>query len=57
MIKSKRFWLNVVTAITMLGAVVGGLDLDAEQAKVITFIVAFANIILQVWFNKEVSPK
>lgn len=51
--KSKRFWLNTLTAITMMGAIFSGMDLSAKEMKWVTFGVATANIILQVWFNKE----
>lgn len=53
MIKSKRFWLNVVTSITMLGALTSTIQLNASEAKYIGIAVALSNIILQVWFSKK----
>jgi hypothetical protein len=52
-LKSKRFWLNVVTAVTMLGAVATTVELSAKETKILTLSVAVANIILQVFFNSN----
>lgn len=55
--KSKRFWLNTITAVTMLGTVALGLDLSANELKIVTFIVAVANIVLQVFFPTKKVKK
>ena len=52
-IKSKRFWLNVTTAITMLGSLTNVVELNATEAKYVTIAVLLGNIVLQVWFNKD----
>ena len=53
MIKSKRFWLNIATAITMLGSLTNVVQLNATEAKYLTMVVTLANVVLQVWFNQD----
>lgn len=52
-LKSKRFWLNVFTAVTMIGSITNVLNLSPKVEEYVTFSVALANIVLQVWFNQD----
>jgi len=56
-LNSKRFWLNVLTTLTMLGAVLVDANLKPETMKWVTMTVAGLNIILQVFFNQEKKGK
>jgi len=52
-LKSKRFWLNITTALTMLGSLTNVVQLNATEAKYVTICVVLGNIVLQVFFNQD----
>lgn len=52
-LKSKRFWLNVTTTVTMLAAVLSGYNLTPKQSEILTITVALCNIVMQVFFNQD----
>jgi hypothetical protein len=54
-IKSKRFWLNFLTAITMTGAMVANYQMSTQTAQIVLVVVSVANIVLQTWFNQDIS--
>ena len=56
-VNSKRFWLNVLTTLTMLGALAIDANLQPQTMKWVTLTVAGLNIILQVFFNQEKKAK
>lgn len=55
--KSKRFWLNIFTAVTMIGSLVNVIDLNATEAKYLSIAVTVSNVVLQVWFNQDKKVK
>lgn len=52
-LKSKRFWLNLTTALTMLGSLTNVVELNATESKYVTICVVLGNIILQAFFNQD----
>lgn len=52
-LKSKRFWVNLVTTLTMVLSLGNVMELSETQAEYLTLSVAVGNIILQVWFNQD----
>ena len=51
--KSKRFWLNLLTMVTIVGASLADAPLSPLALEIAMVTVAVANIVLQTWFNTE----
>ena len=57
LLKSKRFWVNLFTVLSMSGVLFLNIPLTATQAKLSTLVVGISNLILQVWFNQDKKTK
>jgi hypothetical protein len=49
--QSKTVWLNVITFLSALGVILGGVTMTPRMLEAVGAIVAAANVGLRVWFT------